>query len=492
MSSPVSERLLPHSLEAERAILGSVLLDDRVLDATVEVVSGDDFFSEAHRIILAAMVALAGGGHTVNSLTLLNRLASDGVLEKMGGAGYLGTLTDGLPVGTEATVGEYARIVKEKSITRRLINASQGLVARCLEGTDSAEDLLAHAEESLGGVRELHAANAESATPLRRILLDRMPQLERTAGASLMVGSPTGFARLDEATAGWVPGEYVILAGRPSQGKSSLALEFAIRAAQAGKPVAFFSLETNKSALLIRMLCLKAKINSWVFRSGWLTKAQWAEVARAGGELSNLPIWIDDRGGVSVYDLRWRIRSLARRIDAKLVIVDYLGLLRAKAENRTQEVGKISIELQTAAKELGNLTGGTLIALCQLSRLAAEERPQLHHLRDSGSLEQDTDMVLFISDDPDNPPILDEHGHIISRGKFLDIAKQKSGPQGTVLLNFYPPTMAFKEPKGEFDKADAVDHLAFDAKAAAAGDTEIDNGQGWLEPPSAPKKAGGE
>jgi len=457
MSSPVSDRLLPHSLEAERAILGSVLLDDRVLDATAEVVSGDDFFSEAHRIILGAMLALAGGGHTVNSLTLLNRLASDGVLEKVGGAGYLAALTDGLPVGTEATVGEYARIVKEKSITRRLINASQGLVARCLEGTDSAEDLLAHAEESLGSVRELHAANAESATPLHRILVDKMPQLERTAGSSLMVGSSTGFARLDEATAGWVPGEYVILAGRPSQGKSSLAVEFALRAAAHGKSVAFFSLETNKTALLIRMLCLKANINNWVFRSGWLTKAQWGEVVRAGSELSSLPIWIDDRGGVSVYDLRWRIRSLARRIDAKLVIVDYLGLLHAKAENRTQEVGKISIELQTAAKELGNLTGGTLVALCQLSRLAAEERPQLHHLRDSGSLEQDTDMVLFISNDPQNPPVLDGYGHVISQGKLLDIAKQKNGPIGTVPLTFYPPTMAFEEPKRQRDETDAVE-----------------------------------
>jgi replicative DNA helicase len=254
-----------------------------------------------------------------------------------------------------------------------------------------------------------------------------------------MIGTPTGFADLDDLTAGWAPSDFVIIAARPSVGKTALALEFLRRGANAGNTAAIFSLEMSRASLVLRMVCREARVDHHKMRTGFISMEEQYRLVEALARISKLPIWIDDRPGLSASDIRWRIRSLAKREQLKLVFVDYLQLITAKAENRTQEVTKISMELKVAARDLGELTGGTLIAISQLNRIAANERPRLHHLRESGQLEQDADTVILMSDAEES-----ENGQEDPNSKLIDVAKQRNGPCGSFKLLFLPKWVGFE------------------------------------------------
>lgn len=434
------DRAVPHSLDAERAVLGSVLLDNGALNVLLELVGKDDFFSESHRLILEKMLALSEKNRTIDLVTLSEELSKEGLLERVGGAAYLSALTDGVPIGSTAAVKEYCLITKEKSDARKLITITQNLTARVLEGLESAGELAESARGQLDAIGDEPEAVMHS---LHDALLEVAPKVEAVErGGGELYGVPTGFPKLDALMGGWMPGQMVILAGRPSAGKTALALEFVRQRATREMASVIWSLETGRSMLAMRLVCRESGISFSRVRGGWLTKNEWRRLFEAMRTTANWSVWICDQPVVWAHDFRRRMRQYAKQHKPKLVIVDYLQLLRAKAENRVQEITRVSQEVKAAARELGEICSGTLLALCQLSRAAANEAPKLYHLRESGQLEQDADIVMFLYETADERA---ELGQARPWVKILDVAKQKDGPTGIVRLKFTPEVMSFNE-----------------------------------------------
>ena len=442
----VSERSVPHNLEAERALLGSILLDNGALNVALEALRRDDFFSEAHRLTFEKMLELSEKNRTIDLVTLSEELSKDGLLERVGGAAYLAALIDGVPIGTSATVTEYSRIVKEKSLVRRLINASNNVIARCLEGTDDPETLIDIAQSQVFEIAEQKVQSGflgvldivKSSFGNVDTLLDR---------GRVLTGIDTGFVALDNMTSGFQPGELIIIAARPSLGKTALALNIAAHAAiERRKTVGVFSLEMSKESLVIRLLCSEGSINSHRFRSGFLDRERdWPKITRALGRLAEAPLFIEDTPALSVMQIRAKARRLKAEKGLDLLIVDYLQLMsgHGRYENRTQEVSLMSRGLKSIAKELSV----PVVALSQLSRAPEQrpgQRPQLSDLRESGAIEQDADVVIFIhrpapSDREDAP---EELGVMTD----LNIGKQRNGPTGPLKLVFLKPYARFENP----------------------------------------------
>jgi len=435
-ASLVSDKGLPHNLEAERALLGSILLDNSALNVALEVLKTSDFYSEAHRMAFQKIVELSEKNRTAELVTLAEELAKNGLLEKAGGAAYLASLTDALPIGSPARVAEYARIIKEKSVLRGLINASNNIISRCLEEADDPETLIDLAQSQIFEISEKDAQSGfyrvqdivKSSFGTLDVLFDRRQGV---------TGIETGFEVLDQMTSGLQPGELVIIAARPSLGKTALALNIAAHAAtQRGSVVAIFSLEMSKESLLIRLLCSEGRIDSHRLRTGFASQDDWAKMSKALGRLAEAPILIDDTPALNVMQIRAKARRLKAEKGLDLVIVDYLQLVtgHGRFENRNQEVSYISRSLKSIAKELSV----PVVALSQLSRApeAGKGRdPQLSDLRDSGSIEQDADMVIFI--------------HRAESGEAGDVAvfnisKQRNGPTGPFKLVFLKPYTRFE------------------------------------------------
>jgi replicative DNA helicase len=443
MPTEIGERVLPHNQEAEKALLGSILLDDGALNVVLETLVRDDFYSESHRLIFEKMLALFEKSHAIDLVTLSEELSKEGLLERVGGASYLASLTDGIPIGTTASVGGYSRIVKEKSILRQIINASSNVVARALQGV---EDPVALLDEAQSRILEIATEKVQSG-------FSRVQDIVRTSFGTLDVlfdhgqsvtGIETGFTALDNMTSGLQPGELVIIAARPSLGKTALALNIAAHAAITGKRVVgIFSLEMSKESLLIRMLCSEGEIDSHRLRTGFADQADWDKMTQALGRLSQAPLFIDDTPALSIMQIRAKARRLhSERKKLDLIIVDYLQLVtgHGRFENRTQEVSYISRGLKAIAKELSV----PVIALSQLSRApeAGKGRePQLSDLRESGSIEQDADVVIFIhrASRSGDGTGLDEPGIVTE----LNIGKQRNGPTGPFKLVFLKPYTRF-------------------------------------------------
>jgi replicative DNA helicase len=440
-----SVRSLPQSLEAERALLGSILLDNGALYVALETIGKDDFFSENHRVAFEKMLALAENNRTVDLVTLSEELSKEGLTEKAGGAAYLASLTDGVPVGTTASVNEYARIVKEKSIIRRLINASNNVVTRCLEGTDDPQTLIDLAQSQVFEIAEEKVISGFLG--VNDIVKSSFGTIEKLLERGrLATGVETGFLELDRMTSGLQPSELIVVAGRPSLGKTALALNIASHAAtRLGKSVGMFSLEMSKESLVIRMLCSEASIDSHRFRGGFLDHAKdWPRITRALGRLAQAPLYIEDTPALSIMQIRAKARRLKAEKGLDLLIVDYLQLVtgHGRFENRTQEVSYISRGLKGIAKELKV----PVLALSQLSRAPEQrpgQRPQLSDLRESGSIEQDADVVIFIYRDrrtkeDEEPP---EEPGVETK---LIIGKQRNGPTGEVPVVFLKPFARFE------------------------------------------------
>jgi replicative DNA helicase len=437
LASTALDRGLPQNLEAERAILGSVLLDNSALNVALENLTKDDFFSDSHRLMFEEMVAISSRNRSIDLVTLAEELSKNGLLEKTGGAAYLAALTDGVPVGSTASIAEYARIVKEKSIIRKLINASNNVIARCLEATDDPEALIDLAQSQVFEIAEQKVPSGfmgvkdivKSSFGTIDVLFDR--------GKSV-TGIETGFVDLDNLTSGLQPGELIILAARPSLGKTALALNIAAHAAINGSSVGIFSLEMSKEALLIRLLCAEARIDSHKLRTGFSSRDDWSRMIQALGRLAEAPLYIDDAPALSIMQIRARARRMKAEKGLGLIVVDYLQLIsgQGRFENRTQEVSFISRSLKSIAKELHV----PVLALSQLSRAPEERpghRPQLSDLRESGSIEQDADVVLFIfRQDVYKRADEDEEGGEPSGKTELIIGKQRNGPTGNVSVVF--------------------------------------------------------
>jgi replicative DNA helicase len=429
------DRALPHNLEAERAILGSVLLDNGAINVALEQITKDDFYSDSHRLIFEKMGEISERNRTIDLVTLSEELAKEGLLEKVGGAAYLAALTDGVPVGSSASVGEYSRIVKEKSIIRRLINASNNVIARCLEATDDPETLVDLAQSQIFDIAEQKVPTGflgikdivKSSFGTIDVLFDR--------GKSV-TGVETGFVDLDNMTSGLQPGELIIVAARPSLGKTALALNIAANAATKGSAVGIFSLEMSKESLLIRLLCSEARIDSHKLRTGFSSRDDWSKMTQALGRLAEAPLYIDDSPALSIMQIRARARRMKAEKGLSLLVVDYLQLItgHGRFENRTQEVSFISRSLKSIAKELHV----PVVALSQLSRAPEERpghRPQLSDLRESGSIEQDADVVIFIFRQDVYKREEEEEGEPGGKTELI-IGKQRNGPTGNIPVVF--------------------------------------------------------
>ena len=431
---------LPGDERIERALLGAALLSKGNFYSAAEHLEPGMFYSVAHQRIFDAMLALGQAGVAVNIATVAEKVDREPAVKGAGGAAYVASLVDGTPA--VADIEHYSGIIRGHAEKRKLALEGENLTANALDRSKSSQEVLENIESVIGGMRENQLARAQTAMPIKEAVRETLPSLERSGqGEGAIIGRATGYSDLDKKIAGWIAGDLVVLAARPSAGKTALALEFARHQAEEGNATLIFSLEMSRTSLVQRLACRVADVNLHKFRSGYLAREEQVRLLAAMGKISEYPIWIADPPSMRATEIRWKIRTLAQRIKPALVIVDYLQLLRAKAENRTQAVTEIAMQLKSSARELGEICQGTLIAVSQLARIPPGERPQLHHLRESGQIEQDADTVLLLSDQGDV-----ELGQSTPWTKVLDIAKQRNGPTGLVRFTFFPSVMGFEQP----------------------------------------------
>ena len=423
------ERPLPHNLEAERSVLGAILLENHALNAAIEKLKSQDFFLDQHRRIFDRMIELGEAQQAIDLVTLTEELHRRGELDAAGGAAYLAQLVDGVP--RVVNVDHYARIVKEKAILRNLIHASHAIQQQALDADDEADAILDRAESLIFELAE--ARIRAGLIGVKDLVRDNYERLERIFSEGRRVtGLASGYTQLDNQTAGLQPSELIILAAPPSIGKTTLALNIAENVALGKRvPVAVFSLEMSKESLLLRLLSSEARVDAHKFRTGHMGKEDWRRITESLGRLGEAPLWIDDSASATVTEIGAKARRLKRDKGLSLVIVDYLQLIAARGRfsNRNEEVSSISRALKGLAKELKV----PVLVLSQLTRAPErdERRPQLADLRESGAIEQDADVVLFIhrpnfykADMPDEDRAKTE----------LLVAKQRNGPTG--ILNF--------------------------------------------------------
>ena len=439
-SEATLERPLPQNLEAERSILGAILMDNHTLNAAMENLRSEDFFLDQHRRVYQQMIALGESQQAIDLVTLSDSLHRRGELDASGGTAYLASLVDGLP--RSSNIEHYVRIVKEKALLRNLIHATHAIQERAFEGEDDADMILDGAESSIFVLAEDRIRAGLIST--KEIVRDNFERLEKIfrEGKSI-TGVSTGYGELDKLTSGLQPSELLILAARPSQGKTALALNMAENiAVRAGLPVAIFSLEMSKESLLQRLVASIAQVDAHKFRTGHLGRDDWRRMTEALGEISSAPLWIDDSGSVTVVELGAKARRLKRDKGLSLLIVDYLQLISARGRfsNRNEEVSSITRGLKALAKELQV----PVLVLSQLTRAPErdERRPQLADLRESGAIEQDADVVMFIYRPnffkPDALPEERDQADLL-------IAKQRNGPTDRIRFVFKSRQTRFEE-----------------------------------------------
>jgi replicative DNA helicase len=430
-------KLPPQHIEAEQFVLGAILLDNEALAKALEILRPEDarvnFYRPAHAKIYEAVLDLFERNEPIDLLTVSEVLRRRNQLEEIGGSTYLATLLEVVP--TSANIRHYARLVREKAILRSLINVATEIIAESYEHTEDVEDLLDRAERMIFEISE-QRVNAAFAN-LKELLKDSIRYTEQLYERhELITGLPTGFRDFDQLTAGLQPSDLIIVAARPGMGKTSFALNIArnvgIKIREPRDAVAIFSLEMSKEQLAMRMLCAEARIDSSRLRRGYLDKNEWGRLVNGANDLSEVPIFIDDSPGLSVLDIRAKARRLQAEHGLSLIIIDYLQLLRGRGriENRQQEISEISRSLKALAKELKV----PVMALSQLSR-AVEQRgdriPQLADLRESGAIEQDADLIVFIyRDEVYNKETKDK-----GIAKII-VGKQRNGPTGEIDLAF--------------------------------------------------------
>jgi len=429
---PVSlDKIPPQNLEAEMAVLGSMLLDEDAISVASEMLEADSFYKDSHRKIFEAIISLYSANKPVDLITLTDALKKEETLEEVGGPSFLTALANSVP--TAANISHYASIVKEKSILRNLINNATRIVSLCYESEGNVNEVVDSAEKFIFEVSD--RKNQGTTLHLKEIVKDSIESIDRLyQNKAHVTGIPTGYIDFDIKTAGLQSSDLVVIAGRPSMGKSAFALGIAEYAGVVEKaPLAIFSLEMAKEQLVQRMLCAHARVDAHKVRTGYLATSDWPRLTAAAGKLSEAPIFIDDSAGITVMQLRAKARRLKAHHDIKLIILDYMQLMSGSSnntENRQQEISEISRSLKALARELSV----PVIAISQLSRAVesrTDHRPQLSDLRESGAIEQDADVVVLILREEYYNPTPDNQGVA-----EVIIAKQRNGPVGALKLSF--------------------------------------------------------
>jgi replicative DNA helicase len=445
----ILRRVPPQNLEAEQSVLGAILLDNEAVDQALEILSGDDFYREAHREIFRAMVELADRSHPVDAITLTDALRSRGALETIGGAAYIAELAACVP--TAANIAHYARIVREKAVLRSLASIATDIAGSAYDAPANVDEFLDQAEHRIFEISERRIR--PSFHSMNELTRDSLKIIERLyENREMVTGVPTGFLDLDRITAGFQASDLVIIAARPSMGKTALALNIAAHAAMDAQPkvgVAFFSLEMSKEQLVLRMLCSEARVDSSKARTGFLRAEDFPKLAQAAARLAEAGIFIDDSSDTTAITLKAKCRRLKRERanNLGLIIVDYLQLMRAArpGERRDTEIAEISRSLKGLAKELKV----PVIALSQLNRQVEtrpDRRPLLADLRESGAIEQDADVIAFI--------YRDEMYHRDSKEPGVAeviVAKQRNGPTDTARLTYLSQFTRFENYAPEAD-----------------------------------------
>jgi replicative DNA helicase len=430
MENTILEKLPPQNLEAEMAVLGSMLIDSEAISVAAEILESGSFYKDTHRKIFKGILELYNANKAVDLVTLTNELRRSSSLDEIGGASFLTVLVNAVP--TAANINHYVSIVKEKSILRTLINNATKIVSLCYESEGNIDEVVDSSEKFIFEVSDRKTQGGY--LHLKEIIKDSIETIDTLYQKKAHVtGIPTGFIDFDIKTAGLQNSDLIIIAGRPSMGKSALALGMLEYAGVVEKiPVAVFSLEMSKEQLAQRLLCSHARVDANKVRTGYLVASDWPRLTAAAGKLSEAPIYIDDTPAISVMELRAKARRLKAHQDIQMIILDYLQLMRGSVsiENRQQEISEISRSLKALAREL-NIP---VVAISQLSRAVesrTDHRPQLSDLRESGAIEQDADLVVLIlreeyySPSPNNEGIAE-----------VIIAKQRNGPVGTFKLTF--------------------------------------------------------
>ena len=430
--APSGRMLPPQNIEAEQAVLGTILIQDKALLKVIDLLQPGDFYRDAHKSIYAAMMALFDKHEPHDLITVTGLLSDQNKLEDVGGAAYLASLTDIIPF--TGTLVHHARIIRKKSILRRLIQTSTEVAARCYDAQDDIDTLVDEAEKTIFEIA--HSKKGEGFQPMSSVVPKAFDRINRLFDKQEHItGVATGYDELDRITAGLQPAEMIILAARPSMGKTALAMNIVQHAAMIGKvPVAVFSLEMSVESLALRMLCSLGPIDSQRIRTGRLIDSDWPKLTRATGMLSEAPIYIDDTPGLTVLEMRAKARRLKSEQDLGLIVVDYLQLMQGKSssENRAQEISDISRSLKAMAKELNV----PVLALSQLNRSLenrTDKRPQLADLRESGAIEQDAVVIMFIYRDE----VYNRAEGNPNRGLAeIIVGKQRNGPTGVIKLSF--------------------------------------------------------
>ncbi len=432
------------------------MLENEAINRVLEVLTTEDFYRESHRKIFRAIIELCDCSEPVDLITLSDFLKAKGDLEVVGGSAYLASLASAIP--TSANIHFYARIVREKAIRRYLISAATNIATRGYEDQENVDEFLDEAEKVIFDISEKRARG--SFVMIGEMIRDSIKMVERLYERKEMVtGVPSGFKDLDRLTAGFQPSDLIVVAGRPSMGKTALCLNIATHAAFGGHGVAVFSLEMAKEQLVLRMLCSEARIDHSKVRSGYLADREFPALVMAAGRLAETPIYIDDTPAISILELRAKARRLVRDRDKKigLIIVDYLQLMRGseRAPNREQEISEISRSMKALAKEL-NIP---VIAISQLNRRVedrGDKRPMMADLRESGAIEQDADVIAFVyrevvyNENVDDPNVAE-----------IIVGKQRNGPTGTVRLAFFREYTRFENYTG-------VEEFAYEEEAKGA------------------------
>lgn len=431
----------PQNIEAEQAVLGAMLISKEAIAEAAQILSPDDFYREAHRIVYETMLDLSNRNQAVDNLTVIEQLNKSGQLEKVGGIAFVTALANTVP--TAANVAFYAKIVREKSLMRHLINTATAIAAMGYEDSEDADTIMDKAEKMILEI----ASNRKTSdfTPIKQIVIDTFSKIEglyESKGG--LTGLSTGFKDLDKLTAGLQPSDLILVAARPSMGKTAFTLNIASHVAiKENKPVAFFSLEMSKEQLMQRMLCAEGLVESQRLRVGDLDEQDWQKLIAAADKFSKAPLYIDDTPGITVMELRSKARRLQQEKGLSLILIDYLQLMQGRnsrgSDNRQQEISEISRSLKSLARELNV----PVIALSQLSRSVESrqiKKPMLSDLRESGSLEQDADIVMFLyredyyNAETENKNITD-----------VIIAKHRNGPVDSIQLFFHKQFTKFAD-----------------------------------------------
>ena len=437
----------PHDIEAEQAVIGGMLTDVEAVSASIEKLKESDFYREDHRAIFSAMLNLYNRAEPIDLITVKSELEAMGKLDKVGGLEYLAELPEKVP--TTANASKYIKIVEEKSILRNLIKTANEIIELGYDPTEDVENIMEGAEKKIFNL--MQDKDQKSYVPIKDILVESFTQLEELYNRKQHItGVPTGFVDLDYRTAGLHGSEFILIAARPAMGKSAFVLNIATNAAlKANVPVAIFSLEMSKEQMVNRILCSEAMVDSNKVRTGKLEDEDWAKLAGAIGPLSEAGIYIDDTPGISIMEIRAKCRKLKLEKNIGLVVIDYLQLIqgsgRRASGSREQEIAEISRSLKILAKELNV----PVIALSQLSRAVEQRpdhRPMLSDLRESGSIEQDADIVMFLYRD-------DYYNEESEKKNIAEviIAKQRSGSTGTVDLGWLGSYTKFVNLEKRFD-----------------------------------------